>query len=131
MATTVRTNLFRNATNVETYKAGDVIFRAGDDARVMYVVQSGEVEMQIGDLREAVGEGEIFGEMALIDNAPRSATVVAKTDCTIVPIDEKRFTFLVDETPNFALTVMRAMSERLRRRQVETQPPSAPEETGA
>ncbi|HEU5100134.1 MAG TPA: Crp/Fnr family transcriptional regulator [Roseiflexaceae bacterium] len=62
------------------------------------------------------GPGGIVGEMALIDDRPRSATAVAATDCRLVPIDERRFTFLVQQTPMFALAVMRVMAERLRRR---------------
>jgi CRP-like cAMP-binding protein len=56
----------------------------------------------------------IFGEMALIDDAPRSATAVAKTDVELVPISEKQFLFLVSQTPFFALKVMRVLARRLR-----------------
>ena len=56
-----------------------------------------------------------MGEMALIDHGPRSATVTASTDCTLAEIDEKRFLFLVQQTPMFALSVMRLLSQRLRR----------------
>jgi CRP-like cAMP-binding protein len=57
----------------------------------------------------------VIGEMALIDTKARSATVVAKTDCRLVPINEKRFLVLVHETPIFALLVMKTLAERLRR----------------
>ena len=56
----------------------------------------------------------IFGEMALIDNEPRSATAVAITDVELVPISEKQFLFLVSQTPYFALKVMRILAQRLR-----------------
>ena len=56
----------------------------------------------------------IFGEMALIDNEPRSATAVAITDVELVPISEKQFLFLVTQTPYFALKVMRILAQRLR-----------------
>jgi hypothetical protein len=56
----------------------------------------------------------IFGEMALIDSEPRSATAVAITDVELVPISEKQFLFLVSQTPYFALTVMRVLAQRLR-----------------
>jgi CRP-like cAMP-binding protein len=52
--------------------------------------------------------------MALIDNSPRSATAIAKTDCKVVPLDQRRFQFLVQETPFFALQVMTIMATRLR-----------------
>jgi CRP-like cAMP-binding protein len=56
----------------------------------------------------------IFGEMALIDNEPRSATALAITDVELVPISEKQFLFLVSQTPYFALKVMRILAQRLR-----------------
>jgi CRP/FNR family transcriptional regulator, cyclic AMP receptor protein len=68
-----------------------------------------------GHFMEVLGGGGIFGEMALIDGSPRSATVHAKTDCEVVPINEKSFLFLVHETPYFAIAVMRTLAEPLRR----------------
>ena len=56
----------------------------------------------------------IFGEMALIDDAPRSATAVAVTDVELVPVSEKQFLFLVSQTPFFAIKVMRVLARRLR-----------------
>jgi CRP/FNR family cyclic AMP-dependent transcriptional regulator len=61
-----------------------------------------------------LGADSIFGEMALIDNEPRSATAVAVTDVELVPVAEKQFLFLVSQTPHFALKVMRALAQRLR-----------------
>ena len=66
-------------------------------------------------LLETLGENEIFGEMALIDTSPRSATVTAETDVTVAPITEKQYLFLVRHTPYFALKVMRVLAQRLRR----------------
>lgn len=110
-------NLFRHSTDAKALSAGEVIFSAGDPGDVMYVVQEGEVDIVLGDrVIDSIGPGGIIGEMALIDSRPRSATALARTDCRLVPIDEKRFAFLVQQTPNFALTVMRLMVERLRRR---------------
>ena len=57
----------------------------------MYVVLAGEVDLQRGGRTiETARVGAIVGEMAMIDKAPRSATAIAKTDCRLVPIDEKR-----------------------------------------
>lgn len=61
-----------------------------------------------------LGEGEIFGEMALIDNEPRSATIVAETDCVLVPVSEAQFLFMTSEAPYFGLSLMRVLVERLR-----------------
>jgi CRP/FNR family transcriptional regulator, cyclic AMP receptor protein len=76
----------------------------------------GKVEIRSGNRRfETVGPNGIFGEMALIDDSPRSATVVALTDVTLAPIQEQQFLFMVEHTPFFALRVMRVLANRLRR----------------
>ena len=113
MATTL--DLFRNETEGVSYAAGQTIFAAGDPGEVMYVVLQGEVDLRInGALLQTLGPGEPFGEMALIDHAPRVATVVARTPCKLVAITEKRFLFMVQKTPYFSLQIMRVMAERLR-----------------
>ena len=56
----------------------------------------------------------IFGEMALIDSQPRSATAIAITDVELVPVGERQFLFMVSQTPHFALKVMRVLAQRLR-----------------
>ncbi len=112
---TATISLFRNATDYESFPAGQIIFQEGQPGEVMYAVSEGEVDILVHDkVIDTVGPGGIVGEMALIDTKPRSATAIAKTDCKLVPISEKRFTFLVQQTPNFALQVMRVMADRLR-----------------
>jgi CRP-like cAMP-binding protein len=98
---------------VRTYNAGDVIFQQGDKAEELFVIQSGTVEIRLGNrVLDTLPERSIFGEMALIDGAPRSAT--AATGVKLVPVGEKQFLFLVSWTPHFALNVMRALARRLR-----------------
>ena len=110
-------NMFRHVADVQTFAAGQIIFEEGQTGEVMYVVQSGDVDITLGgQVIDRAAAGDIIGEMALIDQRARSATAIARTDCTLVPIDAKRFMYLVQETPYFALTVMRVMVERLRRR---------------
>ena len=103
--------------NIETrrVRAGGVIFREGEDADELFVIKSGYVQIQIGNRIVAdLAADTIFGEMALIDDEPRSATAVAITDVELVPISEKQFVFLVSQTPYFALKVMRVLAQRLR-----------------
>jgi CRP/FNR family transcriptional regulator, cyclic AMP receptor protein len=103
--------------DVETrqVKAGGVIFRQGDEAHELFVIKSGEVRIQLGNRTIAeLHANDIFGEMALIDSEPRSATAVAITDVELVPVSEKQFLFLVGQTPYFALKVMRVLAQRLR-----------------
>ena len=104
-----------NNIEVQFFKAGDVIFREGDAATELFVIKSGQVRVQIGNRTVTeLGADSIFGEMALIDSEPRSATVVAITDTELVPVSEKQFLFLVSQTPYFALRVMRVLAQRLR-----------------
>jgi CRP/FNR family cyclic AMP-dependent transcriptional regulator len=96
-------------------KAGSVIFREGEEAHELYVIKSGEVRIQIGNRTVAeLSRDSVFGEMALIDSEPRSATAIAVTDVELVPVSEKQFLFLVSQTPYFALKVMRVLAQRLR-----------------
>ena len=100
---------------VRDFKAGDVIFRRGDPAHELFIVQSGEVEIRLGNrVLETLPQYSIFGEMALVDSAPRSATAIASSDAKLVPVSEKQFLFLISNTPYFALNVMRVMARRLR-----------------
>ena len=100
---------------VRVFKAGDVIFRQGDPAQELFVIQSGKVEIRLDNrVLDTLPERSIFGEMALIDAAPRSANAMAATDVKLVPVDEKQFLFLVSRTPHFALNVMRVLARRLR-----------------
>jgi CRP-like cAMP-binding protein len=83
----------------------------------MYVVLQGEVEISLHDKTiETITPGEIFGELSLVDQSPRSANATAKTDCLLAPINERRFLFMVQETPYFAIHVMSVIAARLRRR---------------
>jgi CRP/FNR family transcriptional regulator, cyclic AMP receptor protein len=108
--------LFKSSEDVVTLKSGECLFSKGDPADRMYVVLSGELHVGDGNLIfERLSPGSMMGEMGLIDHAPRAATVTAQSDCTLAEIDEKRFLFLVQQTPSFALNVLRLLSQRLRR----------------
>jgi len=99
-----------------SFRQGETIFERGAPAKCMYVLAEGEVDLVIGDQHlETLRPSDIFGELALITSEPRSATARARTDCRVVEIPEGRFTYLVQETPNFALEVMRVLTRRLRR----------------
>jgi CRP/FNR family cyclic AMP-dependent transcriptional regulator len=104
-----------NTIDTIPFKAGSIIFREGDEARELFVIKSGHVRIQIGNRTiTELGVDSIFGEMALIDSEPRSATAIALTDAELVPVSEKQFLFLVSQTPYFALKVMRVLAQRLR-----------------
>jgi CRP-like cAMP-binding protein len=108
-------DLFRNDHDLVEIKAGKEVMREGDPGDVMYVLMAGEAEITAGGLSvEVARAGDILGEVALIDDTPRSATITARTDCKLAVIDRKRFHLLVDENPDFALAVMRSMVRRLK-----------------
>ncbi len=110
------TRLFDHASDARPIAAGTTIFSAGDRRDHMYAVLDGQVDIFVGgQLLETVEKGGIFGEMALIEKENRVATAVARTDAQLVAVDEGRFLFLIQQTPNFALHVMRVLSDRIRR----------------
>ena len=108
--------LFKNLTDTEVFKTGETIFNEGDVGNEMFVIQDGEVDILLhGSVIDTIGAGMPLGEMGLIDGEPRSASAIAKTDCKLIRVDERKFKFLVQETPFFALQLMRIIVERLRK----------------
>ncbi len=107
---------FRNARVTKTLPAGTVIFRAGDPPDFVYILMEGQANILVGSaIVEIAARGALLGEMALIDGKPRTATVVTRTSCKVVPIDIAHFDLLVHETPAFSRYIMNAMAERMRR----------------
>jgi CRP-like cAMP-binding protein len=107
--------LFRQETGALQLAPGDSLFREGEKGEKMYVLLEGEMEILLGDfVLETVGKGALIGEMALIDDSPRTASVIAKTPCRLAEIDRRRFHFLVQQTPHFATHVMKTLADRLR-----------------
>jgi len=117
-------SLFARSDNVQEFQANSTIFAEGTPGDVMYVVLDGEVELRVRDeVLEVAGPGDIVGEMALIDVKPRSATARTISDCRLASVDERRFLYMVHETPLFALHVMRVLADRLRRMNAQWRPP--------
>jgi CRP/FNR family cyclic AMP-dependent transcriptional regulator len=109
-------DLLKHETDVREYGPGDFIFAEGEKGDCMYAVLEGEVDIRKHDrVLETVQEGNVFGEMALIDQEPRSASAVAKTSCRVAAVGQRRFTMLVQQTPYFALQIMHVLADRLRR----------------
>jgi CRP-like cAMP-binding protein len=106
--------VFKAAKETREVPAGTVIFEAGSVGDEMFGIVKGKVELKFPDGRDIlIGEDDSFGEMAIINSSPRSATAVAVEDSILAVIDKRRFLFLVGETPTFALQVMSNMAERL------------------
>ena len=108
--------LFTHNPTIVRVPSGSCLFAEGDDGQMMYVLTTGSAEVIVNNrVVETLLHGSIVGEMGIASPGPRSATVVATSDCEFVAIDERRFQFLVQQTPFFATQVMRVMAERLRR----------------
>jgi CRP/FNR family cyclic AMP-dependent transcriptional regulator len=98
-----------------SHAQGATIFREGDKGDRMFLVQEGAVELRMGGTAVMTVEaGGFFGEMALIEDAPRSASAHAATDCKLMPVDRARFEYLIRMTPDFVLEMMRTMAQRTR-----------------
>lgn len=109
-------NLFNRIQEYQSFASGQTIFREGEPGNNLYIVAEGQVDIRVGDrLLETVHPGGIVGEIALIDDKPRSATAIARTDCLLAPVNQEHFLALIQRTPRFALQVMRVMADRLRR----------------
>lgn len=108
--------LFKNEPDLVRLETGAALFVKGDEGDCMFVVLEGALRVGDGNrIFDEISAGDIVGEMALIDRASRAATVTAVTACSLARIDQKRFLFLTQQTPMFALNVMRVLSQRLRR----------------
>ena len=111
--------LFKDSDDYRSYQEGDTVFNSGSVALEMFVIKEGEIDVIYNDqVLETLSPGDIFGEMALIDDRPRSATTIAKTDCKLVPIDKERFSFLIQQSAfgsDFAIHVMKVMADRIRK----------------
>jgi hypothetical protein len=108
--------IFQKQTGNIKFPAGTIIFNQGEPGDTMFGIISGEVEFSLNDqIIESLYAGDIFGEGALINpEHKRLSKAVAKTDCELVSLDKDHFIFAVQETPLFALEVMRSLSVRLR-----------------
>jgi CRP/FNR family cyclic AMP-dependent transcriptional regulator len=96
-------------------QAGSIVFNKGEIGDCMYIVQSGIIDMMIGDkVIETIGANEALGFMSMIDDQPRSSTAVAREPCELSQIDGRTFRFMVDEVPNFAAYIMGVLARRIR-----------------
>jgi CRP-like cAMP-binding protein len=110
-------NLFKYVKDTVEFPEGHIIYKEGETPTgIAYVLLEGEVEVSYeGKVIETTTAGGLLGELSLIDNKPHAATCTAKTAVKAAPIDQQRFLFMVQETPYFAIEVMRVMADRLRR----------------
>jgi len=98
-----------------TFSAGTEITHEGGGGVGFFVIADGEATVTVhGEERATLGAGQYFGEVALIDDGPRSATIVAKTDVTCYGLTPWQFRPLVEENATIAWPLLQAMAKRLR-----------------
>ncbi len=108
-------DIFNNKEKSQHYEEGTVIFREGSEGEKMYIIIEGSVEINIGKkVVETLHSGNMFGEMAMIDNRRRSATATAKTNCRLVEMNQKEFNKMIEKEPLFAQYVLQILVTRLR-----------------
>ena len=99
---------------------GELIFREGDIEAHFFIVESGKVQIfclgkqgQKIDICQ-IDEGESFGEFALLDKAPRSASALALTECTVIKVSERGYQQLVDDIPVWASSMLSSFIKRIK-----------------
>lgn len=109
--------LFRHETNKQKLPAGQTLFKQGEATnKLMYIIMSGSVEIIVKDrVVDKAETGAMLGEMAMLEDGMRSATIRAESDCELLPIERSKFMFYIQHVPEFALHIMLVLAERLRR----------------
>lgn len=110
----------RAARLVRSYAAGETVFRDGDDAHTMFVVQSGRVRLyrELGESQQWLGDagpGEFFGEMSILVDKPRTATALVVEDARLLELDARTFADLVTNHAEVAVRLLRRLAQRLDR----------------
>jgi CRP-like cAMP-binding protein len=109
-------DLFAHESNPIRLEPNQALFEAGQPGDAMYVVLDGALDVMVdGRVFEQSKRGAILGEMALIDQSPRSATVIAREPSALARIDAQRFQRLIQQNPFFAMHVMKVLADRVRR----------------
>jgi CRP-like cAMP-binding protein len=108
--------LLQRKDNFRNFATGEIIFAEGEKAKLMYGIVAGEISISVaGKIVETIKAGDVFGIGAMLHpDHIRTSTATAKTECQIVSFDREHFLFAVQETPLFALEVMKSFSDRIR-----------------
>ena len=108
-------SIFKTEPTRQTFTAGDVLIRQGDANEMMFIILSGELEVRVaGKVGAILKEGDLFGELSMIDQEPASGDVVAVSDGEFVSLNEKRFVSVSQQNPFFMMGILRAVTAKLR-----------------
>lgn len=109
--------LFSDSEDARHLAAGDTLFASEDVADEIFFVVGGKIDLLVdGRLVESILPGTVLGEIAMLDNTIHAADAIAACASTVVPVSPEQFQYLVEQTPYFALDVMKSMAERIHRR---------------
>jgi CRP/FNR family cyclic AMP-dependent transcriptional regulator len=103
----------------QAFKAGTYVFHEGDIESHFYIIEQGEVHIVTKDkvnqslVVAKLHSGDSFGEFALIDNAPRTASAIAKTDVTVMRISEEGYQMMLNDLPIWASCMMKSFAARI------------------
>ncbi len=113
--TTKELELIAGATTQLRFPAGQVLAREGDNGHEFIVIVQGTARVDIGDRQVAtIGAGDFFGEVALLDGGPRTASIVAETELVAEVIGQREFSALVESSPHLAKKLLVGLARRLR-----------------
>ncbi len=100
---------------------GEVVIRQGEVGREFFIIVDGRVKVSVrGRRARTLGPGAALGELALFDQAPRSATVTALTDLQLLVLDSRSFSSLISQVPSVARKLFQVMAQRLREAEQES-----------
>lgn len=105
--------------HIVKYRKGDIIFREGDLGTEMYIIQNGKVRIYkdidgYDQTLTVLEKGDFFGEMAILEGLPRTATAEAEEDTELIRINSANFVAMIKANPEIAIRIMRKLSLRLR-----------------
>lgn len=106
---------------IQNIEARNTIFREGDSGNQMFLIVDGEVEIRKKTTEKStttlasLKKGDFFGEMAMVEKKPRSATAIAVTDCRLLALDQNAFMSLIEQNSDFAVRMIKVLATRLRR----------------
>lgn len=119
MKTNIVFPMWREKDIVRAFKKGDTIIGEGDPGREMFIIQSGSVDVFKGEGEGRIHlatlqRGDFFGEMSILENVRRSATVIAREETSLLVLNAGNFLVKIRKDPTFAFSLMQRMSNRIR-----------------
>jgi CRP/FNR family transcriptional regulator, cyclic AMP receptor protein len=95
--------------------AGEVVIKEGETGNEFFVIMDGQAQVRRGGKKVAtLGPGQFFGDLAVLDKAPRNATVTAETPMALLVLGQREFSALIEEAPGFAHKLLAGLAHRLR-----------------